>query len=351
MARSTRHGKVLYWFLVRMLAAALKSALKRGALVTLANWPVVVIQFVAESAFKALLMVPVVGAAFLLALLVPGGVLDLLDDGLQQALGVAIGALDTHPWALACYLAGLAIVVIGGSLLMFHIKGGTAAILVDAEREAPPIEQPPLTLARIRTAERFSLVRFVDGADRFTRRFIRLGVGLLVVYAVSGAVYVGAVLSAYRLAADPAWTLTGSMAAAGASMAFGLWLTVVNLLYLLLQVLIVMHDWPVREAARALPGLLGRARRIIGAIFLVMLALIVLATVASVLATGAVGFIGFVPVVGLAVLPLQLLAWLARGLVFQFIGLAALGAYAHVARAGHAVPLTVHGAARPAISQ
>jgi hypothetical protein len=63
-----------------------------------------------------------------------------------------------------------------------------------------------------------------------------------------------------------------------------------------------------------------------------MLALVVLATVASVLATAALGFIGFVPIVGLAVLPLQLLAWLARGLLFQFLGLAALGAYAGVVR-------------------
>ena len=57
-----------------------------------------------------------------------------------------------------------------------------------------------------------------------------------------------------------------------------------------------------------------------------------LATVASVLATGALGFIGFVPIVGLAVLPLQLLAWLARGLLFQFLGLAAVGAYAGILR-------------------
>ena len=92
------------------------------------------------------------------------------------------------------------------------------------------------------------------------------------------------------------------------------------------------NDWPVRTAARALPALLVRERRLIGGIFLVMLALVVLATVASVLATAALGFIGFVPIVGLAVLPLQLLAWLARGLLFQFLGLAALGAYAGVVR-------------------
>jgi hypothetical protein len=325
-----------------MDTAAIKSSLKRGALVTLANWEVVAIQFVAESAFKALLMVPVVGAAFLLALFVGGSVLDLLDDGLQEALGVAIGALNAHPWALACYLAGLLVVVVGGSILMFHIKGGTVGVLVAAEREAAPLERLPLTMARVRDAARFTLDRFIDGTDRFTRRFVRLGFCLLGIYALSGAAYVAAVLSAYRLTGDAAWTIAGSMAAAGASALFGLWLTVVNLLYLLLQVLIVLRDGSVRDAARALPGLLTRERQIVGGIFLVMLALVVLATIASVLATGALGFIGFVPVVGLAVLPLQLLAWLARGLIFQFLGLAAVGAYAHVARTERPVtaPLT-----------
>ena len=103
-------------------------------------------------------------------------------------------------------------------------------------------------------------------------------------------------------------------------------------MYLLAQVLVVANDWGVRTAARALPPLLVRERRLIGGLFLVMLVLVVLATVASVLATAALGFIGFVPIVGLAVLPLQLLAWLARGLLFQFLGLAALGAYAGVVR-------------------
>jgi len=315
-----------------MNAGAIKHALKRGALVAGANWEVVVIQFVAESTFKALLMVPVVGAAFLLALLVGGNVLDLLGGALADALTAAIAALDSHPGALACYLTGLLVIVVGGSLLMFHVKGGTVDVLVAAEREARDVDRPPLSMARLRRAGRFNLERFVAGADRFTRRFVRLGLVLLLVYAVSGGLYLVAVLSAYRLGGDLRWAILGSVAAAGASAAFGLWLTLVNLVYLLLQVLIVANDWPVRSAARALPGLVRRQRSLIGGIFLVMLGLVVLATLASVLATGALGFIGFVPVVGLAVLPLQLLAWLARGLVFQYLGLAALGAYAFVAR-------------------
>src|SRR4029453_15983154 len=113
------------------LSESIKIALKRGALVTAANWEVVVIQFVAESAFKALLTVPVVGAAFLLALLVGGGVLDLFDGGVQDALGIAITRLRVHPGALVSYVAGLLVVVIGGSVLMFRIKGGTVRVLVE----------------------------------------------------------------------------------------------------------------------------------------------------------------------------------------------------------------------------
>ena len=33
------------------------------------------------------------------------------------------------------------------------------------------------------------------------------------------------------------------------------------------------------------------------------------------------------PLVGLAVLPLQIAAWLVRGIVFQYLALTALGAY------------------------
>ncbi len=53
----------------------------------------------------------------------------------------------------------------------------------------------------------------------------------------------------------------------------------------------------------------------------------VAATFASALAWSGVGLIAFVPLVGLAVFPLQLAALLLRGLVFEYLGLTALGAY------------------------
>ena len=61
--------------------------------------------------------------------------------------------------------------------------------------------------------------------------------------------------------------------------------------------------------------------------FLIVLALVVGATLVSALAWSGVGLIAFVPLVGLAVVPLQLVALILRGLAFEYIGLAAAGAY------------------------
>ena len=72
--------------------------------------------------------------------------------------------------------------------------------------------------------------------------------------------------------------------------------------------------------------------RTVTLIFGATLGLVILTTAASILATAALGLIAFVPLVGLAALPLQLLAWLVRGIVFQFIALTAVVAYLGVYR-------------------
>ena len=83
---------------------------------------------------------------------------------------------------------------------------------------------------------------------------------------------------------------------------------------------------------RVVPAASRRQFRTVALIFVATLVLVVLTTAASILATAALGLIAFVPLVGLAALPLQLIAWLVRGLVFQFIGLTALVAYVRVYR-------------------
>jgi len=82
-------------------------------------------------------------------------------------------------------------------------------------------------------------------------------------------------------------------------------------------------------------------RKMVGGVFLVILAMVVLATGASFVATASLGVITFVPFLGpflgLAVLPLQILAWLLHEIVFQYIGLAAVGAYVKLYREFSAV--------------
>ena len=70
----------------------------------------------------------------------------------------------------------------------------------------------------------------------------------------------------------------------------------------------------------------GSLREVAG-IFGVVLLLVAVTTVASILATAGLGLIAVVPFVGLAMVPLQLAAWLLRGIVFEYLALTALGAY------------------------
>jgi len=331
------------------LTEAIKASLKRGALVTAANWEVVVIQFVAESSFKALLVVPVVGAAFLVTLLVGSSVEEVIAGGLRQTLMLAIAALREHQFALFSYIAGVAVVVAGGSVMTFVIKAGTVAVLVDAERLAPLVERPPLRVETVRQAETFTLERFADGSERFRQRFIGLGIVLLGIYGLTAAVYLMAVVAAYRWAEAVGLAWAGTALAALTSTALVVWITIVNLLYLVVQIMVVARDTSVARAAAALPGVISSERRLVGGVFLVVLVLVLLATVASILATAALGFIGFVPIVGLAMLPLQLVAWLGRGLLFEFLGLAALTTYARVLRGAHSTEPGISGS--PALGQ
>src|SRR5919108_6047336 len=58
----------------------LKAAVKRGALIAAANWPVTLIQASADSLFKLLLAAPLIGGIFLVALAVgtePGALMEL----------------------------------------------------------------------------------------------------------------------------------------------------------------------------------------------------------------------------------------------------------------------------------
>jgi hypothetical protein len=305
---------------------SLKDCLKRGALVTAANWHVVLVQFVADALFKTLLAVPVVGGVFLAVLLIGGDPSDLLALPLAEVFPTMASVLLAQPAALLAFLTAVALVLVGGSLLMFLVKGGTVSVLVAGERGAGAIEHPPLRLPAFKRATHFTLERFTTGAASLFGRYTRLGIGLMVIYLASTLASFAVVFGGPEATGD--WRL----AAAAASIALVTWITVVNFFYLLFQIVIATDDCTVRQAAARVVRLLRTQTRTVTLIFLSTLGLVVLTTAASILATAALGLIGFVPLIGLAALPLQLIAWLVRGVVFQFIALTALVAYVRVYR-------------------
>lgn len=305
----------------------LKAALKRGALIAAANWQLVIVQFVAESSLKLMLAVPIVGGAFLVALLLDASMSDLLRGDVRDIVTAIIAALMQSPVALGAFVASGMIVMVGGSMLTFVVKAGTIALLAEAERIAGPVERPPLHLSTLRAAAVVAIDPFIDGCRRLWRRFVRIGLGLLFVYALTAAVYLAFVLGGYALAGNPAVLLGWTAAAAVASSVLIVWITLVNFFYLITQMVVAIEDVSVRTGVRlAITFVWGHLREV-AAVFGVVLVIVVVATAASILATAGLGLIAFVPLVGLAVLPLQLAAWLIRGIVFEYLALAALGAY------------------------
>ena len=304
----------------------LKPVLKRGALVAAANWQVTLIQATADSLFKLLVATPVIGGLFLVGLVIGATPEDLLDLEWREMAATIITSLLSHPVVLAAFLAALAVVVVGGSLFIFLVKAGAVAVLVRGERDAGAIEHPPLHLDTVTKASKFSAELFIDSARSLFPRYARLGFMLMAIYLASGVVYlVGAYESGVR--GDLGGLLTFIM-----TVGFVCWITIVNLFYLLMQIVIAAEDCSVAKAWGHMGAFLRQQRRGVSLVFAVVLALVVAATGVSLLATAALGLIAFVPFVGLAVLPLQLLAWVFRGVVFQFLGLTSIGAYLRLYR-------------------
>jgi hypothetical protein len=210
---------------------------------------------------------------------------------------------------------------------MFVAKGGIVEVLAAANREARAIERQPLTLDLLKHSSRFSLQRFTDGCSRLFRRYIALGLVLMAVYAVSLGAYLVFVAYAYRAAEGRALIIGWTVIATFVAVLLVLWFTIVNLLYLLVQVAIAIEGVGLVDGIRAAARFVRAEFRELAAVFLVVVGLVAAATLASALAWSGVGLIAFVPLVGLAVFPLQLAALLLRGFVFEFLGLTALGAY------------------------
>jgi hypothetical protein len=330
----------------------LRLLLKRGGLLAAANWPVVAIQFAVQTTFQMLLAVPIVGAAILVAVLLGADLAHLLQGSMREMFSATANALVAEPVALSAFIAAFAIELAGGSALMFLVKGGTVDVMLTADRTAGPLEHEAITLDNLRTASSFSVPRFVEACARLFRRYLMLGVALMVVYVCSAGLYLGFIVYGYRAAGEGGFGIGWTLIAALSALGLVLWVTAVNLVYLLLQIATAADDVRFDQALRIVARFVRAEFLDLGGVFLVVLAMVVAATFASALAWSGVGLIAFVPLVGLVVVPIQIAALLVRGLLFEYIGLTAMGAYITLYRrfagrdAVHEVATT--RAARPA---
>ena len=302
------------------LSSTLKLTLKRGALVAAANWPLTIIQAVADSLFKLLVAAPLFGGIFLVALVVGAEPVTLLSLEWRDLATTIAASLLSKPMVLLAWVTSLGVVIGGGSLFVFLIKAGTVSILVRGERDAGPIEQPPLLPDVVAQAAAFSVDSFIEGANTLFPRYARLGLVLMAIYLASGVSFF--VTVATIRSGGEGWGLTALVTAA-----FVAWITFINFVYLLTQIVVASDGCSVPTAISRVSAFIRQERRTVGGVFAIVLALVIFATGASVLATTALGLIAFVPLFGFIFLPLSLLAWMLRAVVFQYIGLSSIGAY------------------------
>jgi hypothetical protein len=298
----------------------------------------VLVQFVADTLFKTLVAVPVVGGLVLVALVVGGNPLELLRlDDLTQTISSMVGVLLAQPVALVAFATALGIIVAGGSIMMFAVKAGTVTVLLAGDRSAGAIELAPLRLSTLRAANQTTLERFTTGVRMLFFRYLRLGILLTVVYAIIGAAYI-----LFVFGPSLPQALDKPLMVTLASLAVLVGITLVNFLYLLMQIVMAAENCGVVDAVPHVARLLRRRAKELGQILAAILALMLMATGVSILATTQLGLISFVPFIGLAALPLQVLAWLVRGVVFQFVGLTGVATYVRMHFALRSAPVGVH---------
>lgn len=292
-----------------------------------ANWPTVAIQFVAETTFQVLVAIPILGAAVLLSVIVGADLSYLLQGGLRDIATRTAGALTAEPVALVSFAVAFSITLAAASILMFLVKGGVLAVLLAADESAGAIETEPISIDTIEPAVCFTLPRFIDGCARLFRSYVWLGVALFIAYAATAAMYVAFVVYGYRAASGVIGVVGMTFVAAIAAVVLIVWITIVNFIYLLMQIAMAADNLPLADAFRAVTAFIRAEFKLLAQVFLIILGLEIGATLVSALAWSGLGLIAFVPLVGLAVVPLQILALIVRGLAFAYIGLSAAGSY------------------------
>jgi len=305
----------------------LRAALKHGALIVAANWPVVLVEFALESLFKFVLAVPVIGGALMVGVLVGDDFGTIFGQGVRNAADLIVSALFTAPAALWTFFAAVALVAVGGSVVMYVVKGGTLAVLVASERVAGELHEGPIHLETFRHAYAYDLAELIAASRRFATRSMWLALGLSASYIALGVGYVMALGAALRVSEQTTWAPAWPLLVLLSTSTGVIGVTAVNLTFDLLRVIVVTDDCRVRAACSRLRAfLVADARQVLG-IFGVVGLVVTAAMAVSVVTTAGLTFVAWVPFASLIAIPLQVIAWFVRGVVFQYVGLGALSAY------------------------
>ena len=305
----------------------LRAALKRGALITAANWPVILIQFAVGSVYRLAVGVPIVGGAFVVAILAGADVRTLLGEDLRAATGLVAAALVDRPEALSTFLVAVGLVAVGGASVLFLVQAGIAGVLVRGEQRITSGRTTPLRSSVLSDANSFGIVEFFDSGRRLGRRFLLLGGWLCVAYVALGLLTVAGLWVALALSQREGWEAAWALGALLVTAMALVCLVCLNLVYALVQVILATDDCRLSQALRRLQAFVTHDARQVAGVFGVVLMLVLLASAASLLATAGLALVAWVPFVGLAVVPLQLAAWLVRGVVFHYMELGAWSAY------------------------
>ena len=153
-------------------------------------------------------------------------------------------------------------------------------VLLAANRASGPIEREPLTLDLIQGASRFTLQRFMDGCARLFRQYLALGLLLILIYALSTGAYLAFVVYGYRAAGDRVLLIGWTFVAAIAAIALVAWITLVNFVYLLLQIAMAHDGIGLADACRAVAGFVRAEFRQVVLVFLVTVVTMIAGTIA-----------------------------------------------------------------------
>lgn len=308
-------------------ALPLRTALTRGAIVTIANWPVVLVDLVIESLYKLALALTVIGGAFVVAALLGHDLDGLLSDGTRAAADRVVSSLRSAPVAFAAFLTAVGIIACGGAIIMFVIKAGTLSLLVEGERALGEFHRGRLPPGWMRRASAYRIETLLRNTATFAGRSVLLGVWLGVAYAIVLGAYLALMAGGLAIAADSPWGSAWPLLVLIATSAVGIAIALINLAYDLIRIILVTDDCRLSAAlVRLRAFLLADARQVIG-IFAVMIAVLAIATAISLLGAWVLALVSWVPVIGIIVVPLQIILWPIRALAFESLGLAAISAY------------------------